>query len=196
MKKNYLFGMLALAAMTMVGCSNDEVVNDYSQDNAIQFGTYVGRGAESRAQVIDTKVLGEEGFGVFAFFTENEDFDASKHTPNFMYNQKVTATGWVQETVDDNGNVTPGYYTNWTYSPVKYWPNDRDDKVSFFAYAPYATEQNGIEISDANAAGVPTVTYGFDVDEEGLIKIPVGENADGMVDLLYLKNESKEIIDL
>lgn len=196
MKKNYLFGMLALAAMTMVGCSNDEVVNDYSQDNAIQFGTYVGRDAESRAQVIDTKVLGEEGFGVFAFFTENEEFDDQKHTPNFMYNQKVTATGWVQETTDDNGNVTPGYYTNWTYTPVKYWPNDRGDKVSFFAYAPYATDQNGIEISGADVAGVPTVTYKFEPNVDGLITIPVGEDADGMVDLLYLKNESKEIIDL
>ena len=187
MKKNYLFGMLALAAMTMVGCSNDEVVNDYSQDNAIQFGTYVGRDAESRAQVIDTKVLGEEGFGVFAFFTENENFDAKTHKPNFMYNQQVLGNSYDETTKE---------YSNWTYSPVKYWPNDRDDKVSFFAYAPYATDKNGIEISDANTAGVPTVTYGFDVDENGLIKIPVGDNADGMVDLLYLKNESKEIIDL
>ena len=25
----------------------------------------------------------------------------------------------------------------WTYSPLKYWPNNTDDKVSFFAYAPY-----------------------------------------------------------
>ena len=43
MKKSYLFGMFALAAMTMVGCSNDEVVENFSQDNAIEFGTYVGR---------------------------------------------------------------------------------------------------------------------------------------------------------
>ena len=57
MKKNYLFGMLALAAMTMVGCSNDEVVNDYSQDNAIEFGTYVGRDVESRGAIITTESL-------------------------------------------------------------------------------------------------------------------------------------------
>ena len=50
MKKSYLFGMFALAAMTMVGCSNDEVVENFSQDNAIEFGTYVGRGVQARAQ--------------------------------------------------------------------------------------------------------------------------------------------------
>ena len=32
----------------------------------------------------------------------------------------------------------------WTYSPVKYWPNRQNDKISFFAYAPYESDwQNG-----------------------------------------------------
>jgi len=47
MKKN-LFGWLAMATMLVgTGCSSDEVVNDYSPENAIQFGTYVGRDAQS-----------------------------------------------------------------------------------------------------------------------------------------------------
>ena len=172
MKKNYLFGMLALAAMTMVGCSNDEVVNDYSQDNAIQFGTYVGRGASSRAHVIDTKTLGTEGFGVFAYYTNTDDFDASKHDPNFMYDQKVTASSnnWVEETTDNSGSVTPGYYTEWTYDPIKYWPNNVNDKVSFFAYAPHSTTTNS-NVTVANAdgkAGYPIVT--FEVEHEDVTK--------------------------
>ena len=173
MKKNYLFGMLALAAMTMVGCSNDEVVNDYSQDNAIQFGTYVGRGASSRAHVIDTKTLGTEGFGVFAYYTKQDNFDASKHDPNFMYDQKVTASSdnWVKETTDNSGSVvTPGYYTEWTYAPIKYWPNNVDDKVSFFAYAPHSTTTNSnVTVADANGnAGYPSVT--FEVVDEDVTK--------------------------
>lgn len=172
MKKNYLFGMLALAAMTMVGCSNDEVVNDYSQDNSIQFGTYVGRGASSRAHVIDTKTLGTEGFGVFAYYTNTDDFDASKHDPNFMYDQKVTASSnnWVEETTDNSGSVTPGYYTEWTYDPIKYWPNNVNDKVSFFAYAPHSTTTNS-NVTVANAdgkAGYPIVT--FEVEHEDVTK--------------------------
>lgn len=75
----------------------------------------------------DTKALGMAGFGVFAYYTDNNDYDP-QCIPNFMYNQQVKYTGGA-----------------WTYDPVKYWPNeygtsaisDDADKVSFFAYAPY-----------------------------------------------------------
>lgn len=133
MKKNYLFGMFALAAMTMVGCSNDEVVNDYSQDNAIEFGTYVGRGVQSRGSVEDIASIATKGFGVFAFYTDNGKYGANETYPsftaNFMKNQQVTGaevTGTEEQTT----------YT-WTYSPVKYWPNESTDYLSFLAYAPY-----------------------------------------------------------
>ena len=57
MKKN-LFGWLAMAAMLVgTGCSTDEVVNDYSPENAIQFGTYVGRDAGSRVAETTTETL-------------------------------------------------------------------------------------------------------------------------------------------
>ena len=166
MKKNYLFGMLALAAMTMVGCSNDEVVNDYSQDNAIQFGTYVGRGASSRAHVIDTKTLGIEGFGVFAYYTEKDDFDASKHTPDFMYNQLVkNNTNWTE-----NG----GFAGDWSYDPLKYWPNNVDDKVTFLAYAPY------------NAETTIETLSGDDVNNTSIEYSVYNDNLANQKDLLYL----------
>lgn len=71
---------------------------------------------------------GKPGFGVFAYYTDNLDYTCQTK-PNFMYNQQVQAMD--EET--------------WTYEPVKYWPNEfgdaaqskDQDKVSFFAYAPY-----------------------------------------------------------
>jgi len=140
MKKNYLFGMLALAAMTMVGCSNDEVVNDYSQDNAIQFGTYVGRDAGTRVAETTTATLqaSKEGFGVFAHYDEG---GVTGTTPDFMNNQQVTYTG-----------------NAWTYAPVKYWPNNTADKITFWAYAPYSAK------NDNQALTTPTfkITDGTD----------------------------------
>ena len=84
-----------------------------------------------------------------------------------MYNQRIEGTD----------ASTP----EWTYSPVKYWPNgnttadDQDNnagtspaegtgggKVSFFAYAPYVETvgSTGITaISGNNVAGNPTITY-------------------------------------
>ena len=40
------------------------------------------------------------------------------------------------EVWDETLNSNTG---GWTYSPVKYWPNNKNDKISFFAYAPYET---------------------------------------------------------
>ena len=121
MKKN-LFGWLAMAAMLVgTGCSTDEVVNDYSPENAIQFGTYVGRDAQSRVSVTDIRVLEEAtfGFGVFANYSTNNGVAL---TPNIINNTKVTWSG-----------------SAWTYSPVKYWPNNGTDQVTFWAYGPWNT---------------------------------------------------------
>ena len=169
MKKNYLFGMLALAAMTMVGCSNDEVVNDYSQDNAIQFGTYVGRDASSRAIVIDNAKLATDGFGVFAYYHQGTKDAAGTYTasskPDFMYNQEVTGV---------KGN--DGNYT-WSYSPVKYWPNNLNDRVSFLAYAPYDANANIETLAENNTS----------------IKFLVEETVTKQIDLLYLCQEENTI---
>lgn len=120
MKKN-LFGWLAMAAMLMgTGCSTDEVVNDYSPENAIQFGTYVGRDAQSRVAETDLREVKKDGFGVFANYTNG----GTGLLPNFMNNQSVT---W---------NEGEGV---WKYSPIKYWPNTNGAQVSFWAYSPYCS---------------------------------------------------------
>ena len=128
MKKFKFFGMMAVAAMA-VSCSSDDVVQQVQEDNAIQFSTYLGNAAQSRGSVVTTGDMATQGFGVYAYYTANVDFNATTHVvANFMNNQKVTGTG------------SEGSYT-WTYSPIKYWPNNEGDKVSFFAYAPY--NENG-----------------------------------------------------
>ena len=142
MKKN-LLGWLAMATMLVgTGCSSDDVVNDYSPQNAIQFGTYVGRDAQGRASVIDTDGLKTTGFGVFAYHTAGNYANTAK--PNFMYNEKV----------EFNNKA-------WEYTPVKYWPNNTADRVSFFAYAPYVetNADDNFVFSANNTAGDPTITY-------------------------------------
>lgn len=133
MKKN-LFGWLAMATMLVgTGCSSDEVVNDYSPENAIQFGTYVGRDADSRGSIFTTNNLQNDvdgsqkiGFGVFAYYTGQVAWNqyTISDRPNFMNNTRVTY----------NSSV-------WEYSPLKYWPNNSNDKISFFAYAPYSANR-------------------------------------------------------
>lgn len=147
MKQNYFMGLIACAALTMMGCSNDEInAPQQSQgNNAIEFSTYLGRNAQgSRGTETNTTSIQTNGFGVLAYYTEQANF-ADTNKPNFMWNQKVTY---------DKTN------TNWEYTPVKYWPTKVGDKVSFFAYAPYV--ENGkntvIELSGNSVTGAPTAT--------------------------------------
>ena len=136
------------AALALVGCSQDDLLNventPVQELNAVAFGTYVGDNAQSRATVVTTETLGGQGFGVNAYYTGQELFSAgTEYSGNeiFMTNTKVTF------------NPDKGENGAWTYSPLKYWPNNDGDKVSFFAYGPYSKDdgdnnitQNGTDL--------------------------------------------------
>lgn len=120
--------LAALAAFAITSCQKNEVLVDSdSEGDPIAFGVYSGRTvtkASEPTNVIGIDSLKRMGLGVFAFYTGQDTWSSysSKTTPNFMNNTQVK---WD--------------YTNkkWVYSPIKYWPNNTSDKVSFFAYAPY-----------------------------------------------------------
>lgn len=66
MKQNYFMGLIACAALTMTGCSNDEInAPQQSQgNNAIEFSTYLGRNAQgSRGTETSTTSIKTSGFG-------------------------------------------------------------------------------------------------------------------------------------
>ena len=131
MKKN-LFGWLAMAAMLVgTGCSTDEVVNDYSPENAIQFGTYVGRDAQGRASLTTTENI--RSFGVFAIY-HDDDATTAVTSPNFMNNEVVSKSA-------STSDSPQAYGTGWTYSPIKYWPNEAGDLIDFYAYSPYESNK-------------------------------------------------------
>ena len=128
MKKYLVF---AVAALALMACNKQETPSapELNAPQAISFDSYLNRGVSTRsgyAGLLNSDSLQDEGFGVFAYYTDFNAYD-DQATPNFMYNQLVEYSG------------------GWTYSPVKYWPNeygsaaisDDVDKVSFFAYAPY-----------------------------------------------------------
>ncbi len=138
MKKFFLFGIIAFAALSVTSCTKDEVIEIMPQE-AIEFGTYLGHDVQSRGVVLDNSNFNQ--FGVFASYT---DGSWTPNSPiNFMFNQVVNKSG-----------------NNWTYSPLKYWPADQSYKVSFFAYAPYAASDNGISlVTDKTGAGAPQILY-------------------------------------
>ena len=151
--------LAAVAALVLSACAKIETETPVV-DEPIAFGAYAGNALTKAgtAGEMTTTSLQTAGFGVFAYQTTG-DYSASA-TPNFMYNTKVSTASW-------------------TYSPIKYWPNQikngntdsqpatayQADKVSFFAYAPYvpATANTGVPKDDTNTADVNEgdVTYGI-----------------------------------
>lgn len=174
MKANkILMAFVAIAATATVSCTQDEELFSSNVKNpegdAVEFGTYLSTAPESRATVMDLPALKKKGFGVFGYYTKEDDYklEDPDHTPNFMYNQEVK---WKGE--DADGGV-------WQYSPVKYWPNNPLEKVSFFAYAPYTDTfgATGITGFTSNTtAGDPKLSFKMD------------ENVDNQIDLLYCNN--------
>lgn len=127
MKKSILISALALASLATTSCSNEETKAIEPQSNAIEFGTYLGRDAISRGAVADISTVRTNGFGVFGYYTGNSNY-ANSTAANFMFNQKVSYLS-----------------SAWSYSPVKYWPNNNGDKVTFLAYSP-TTDDPHIEL--------------------------------------------------
>jgi hypothetical protein len=141
MKKYFIFTAIA-AAVAFTACTNSsdespEVVNPGNTTavrgkTAVGFDAYTGRTTTRAGEtgLLDDAALQatDKGFGVFAYYTDLKKYDQT-YVPNFMYNTHVTYNAG-----------------SWGYSPVMYWPNeygsnaqsDDEDKVSFFAYAPYA----------------------------------------------------------
>lgn len=171
--------LAAVAALALTACAKFETEKPVV-DEPIAFGAYAGNALTKAGAYGEetTTTLQTNGFGVFAYQTTG-DYSSSA-TPNFMYNTKVSTSSW-------------------TYSPIKYWPNqiqagDTDsqpatayqaDKVSFFAYAPHVAATastgavtggttEGITALTSNAtAGDPKVTY------------KVSNDLDKQVDLLW-----------
>ena len=142
MYKKFFMGIAAVAALTLVSCSSDDLnsLSDNSSKNeAISFDGYLGRSAVavngSRGSVLDKPALQSAGFGVFGNYSSTED---ETFGFNLFKNQKVTGT-------TSNGSTT------WTYGDVKYWPST--GHIDFWAYAPHDTkydEDNALKGSKIN----------------------------------------------
>ena len=187
----------------VTGCSKSEVVTTYEQVVAgqeyvkqqpaqqevnnspvpIVFDTNVEGQATTRGVVNSEADLALEGFSVFAYYTGTNTFSDAKEAgtaiPNLMYNQHVT------------GSSADGVNYTWSYTPVKYWPNNEGDKVTFFAYGTHAnvTQNASDNTQDATAltsgitaisgngySGVPYLIYSLSSET-----VDIGD----MNDLLY-----------
>ena len=67
------------------------------------------------------------------------------------------------------------YGNDWTYSPIKYWPNNTGDKLSFFAYAPYKADKAWEDLGVKTDFNATKMTASF----------PIYDSAADQVDYLW-----------
>lgn len=182
MKKSYL--IIATSLLLMACTSETELISSsvkpQQEQVPISFSSYMGRTTRAgQAGAMTTDLLKSQGFGVFAYYTEGSDYDGTTK-PNFMYNQKVY-----------NPSGT------WTYSPLKYWPNDNttadnngatgttSSKMSFFAYAPYVGNETTGVLAAGETSGITAITPTASGTGDPVITYLLSDDVTQNVDLLW-----------
>lgn len=142
MDKKFVMGIAAMAALTLVSCSSDDLdsfSDNSSKNEAISFDGYLGRSAVavngSRGSVATKDALQKstEGFGVFGNYSSTEFAEGTPaaYGNSLFKNQPVTY---------DKTN------SKWTYSPLRFWPTS--GHIDFLAYAPYDSKYDNTVTKD------------------------------------------------
>ena len=186
-----LSGMAAAVAAVlavMAGCakapsanSGDDAWIPLSGESPMRFVSNI-YDAQTKADPTVTALAGGS-FGVFAFLQEGDvangtvahwadaPGDGKKWTSAFMFNVPVTYTG------EANSTEASEYkdHGNYSYSPLRYWPSNVENTISFWAYYPatlpdgfagtLAFRENGTESTYTNASktGLPDVYFKTDL---------------------------------
>jgi len=175
--KKYLT-IIASAAL-LAACSNeaDLVDNGQPTGKAIAFNmALAGTGDVTRAanEIRDDAKLQQTEFGVFAAYTGILKYEQTTVSCDYMYNQRVKYSGG-----------------KWAYEPVKYWPNDERDYVSFYAYAPYAAQ-----LATDNEGGIVDMSKNYDLGDPWInFRLPsrpwaTDEGESNQIDLMYMQHRT------
>jgi hypothetical protein len=172
LSKLTVLSALAAACLALSGCFEIETYTTYVP---IDFRSYAATSGSSvqatRADgsfvpVGQTVLPDSSSFGVFAFYQEGVIgsgtpalWSAGGWKPEYMFNQQVDFDG-----------------TNYSYTPLRYWPANDENRISFWAYYPYSAyvsgntgdlklfESDGTTPYSKTSVGLPKVSYTVSMD--------------------------------
>ena len=176
---------LAVAALLTLSVGCVRIETGGLSDMPLTFRTYTPRSLDGGSTKADgsyvpsglTTLPANSSFGVFAFYQPGE---VGSHTgtwselatmhwkPNFMFNQQVNYDG----------------SNNYSYTPLRYWPANEENTISFWAYYPY-----GAYVTDAeNTSALKFDSGNYAASSEGLpasISYTVATDAANQQDLMF-----------
>ena len=173
------YGILAAALLLLSACAK---VNDdrSGEQMPVTFSTYglrpTGTKADASYVAPGADFAAGSVVGLYGFYHDDSEWSNDpSNIADFMYHTALTK--------QDDGT--------WTYSPVKYWPNEYGagaesttvDKLSFWGY--YPREAAGLNLYKSD------FSTPYDNDTPGLPKVSFTqkENPDEMIDLMFSQLE-------
>ena len=191
MKKIYYLIASAVVAVGFTACTQSDLLEGStsdasltSADNAIQFGTYLGKVGTTRgdysAGPITNATSGDNSlrnakFGVFAYYTGAKNYRGETTTPNLFDWTSTNSNGTWKK--DESNKYTNFMYNQqitwstsnptdkWVYSPVKYWPNGEDGNTSGPSTTAVQKESGKLSFF-AYAPYVSTTTFTADASDQ------------------------------
>ena len=163
-RRNIMLLMAALSVLLSAACTEivgpgDDGWTELGGDRPVNFSSSLATTATKTTSSLNNGTT----FGVFAFYQPGTSgapgsWNPSTRTPNFMFNQPVLF------------ELTDSY----TYTPVRYWPSNEYNTISFWAYCPYNANPDLLAQGTTNAytntsAGIPDIRFTTD----GLIDLMV-----------------------
>lgn len=188
-----ILALIALGGLTMCG-KNEVVAHEEDPWTALTGDSPITFTSATSGPVTKTTSPLTSTFGVFASFQQgvigsgiHATGSAATFTPNYMYNEDV------------HYNAGPSY----RYAPIKYWPNNQENTISFWAYSPYTGTENflknhGLGTNYSNTStGIPDINFTLADGKTDLMVTHLNESApyivkdlskpavSGTVDLLF-----------
>lgn len=192
------------ASLSGAVSAGDEAVpaKNYTEESAAAYNETL-TGAVKAGYVITTgNVTAAAAFSTPMILTAGQKFTAAqaKEYNSNLEGAKTTsdvefsAVLYTEETAAAYNATLPGavkagsVYGDWKYNPIKYWPNNTGDQLSFFAYAPYKADKawEDLGVNTNISATKMTVTF------------PIYDSAEDQVDYLWadpVLNMAKPAVD-
>ncbi len=197
----YIFGLLAVLS----SCAGIETPGE--ENVRIGFDTYAlrtkaGDSYVAGSKTVESNIPVNSQFGVFAYFHEGNppaigtwnNANVNSNYSNMLLNEPVKRV-----------EPSTGTYS-YTYTNSRYWPNNTTDRISFFAYYPYAKNAFIVdENAESDGTGITLQDpeddhYAFYHNPVGFpkFKFVVNKDASKQVDFMISDmclNQSKKVWD-
>ena len=162
MKRLLSYIMLFALAAIPYGCERESIIPDIPapqrENVAIRFKTapledWTPTKGESDIHKVTTASMGTSGFGVYAYYTGEEPFDGIHNVNDATYERYGMV--FMNRPFYFQDGVWVDKYNGTEDSKPEIWPSGENEKLTFFAYAPYDLWHSAVDTSGT----VPTITY-------------------------------------